>query len=435
MAFFSNATCSTPITTLDFPAGASAATFHFSSPSAGFTQLTVAGAGLSASQYETLSSAVALQVLFPPTTGGDSQAIGQYLKAPSTTSGYPYVTGAIISVDWSDFDLGDGGVHTAYDFTITDNQVNPWLAAGKRVGLAVSTLPYAVIDDCHNGTGAIGSNGVTNSGNCELPPWVWNALRGPSNITTCAGQQTQNFLSPIFIAAYQNAITALTAHYASTYGVEYVRVGLGKGGEINLPTNWYDSTQCHNTQGVNPFICVGSGCWGYSIGSSASATWNAYLQQMVTFEGTLAATSKQLMVSMTPVTSPTVTGSEVTDFLAPLAIANHVGIGNQGLEARDIGNCAGSGGDWCELFARYRYAGYPLELQTLYNSCPGDAGTCMGLQGMTGSLVPLLPYAVQAGGTTLELYTQDWLIAFDPTNDPTHEAAYNAAFKNASQGH
>ena len=38
------------------------------------------------------------------------------------------------------------------------------------------------------------------------------------------------------------------------------------------------------------------------------------------------------------------------------------------------------------------------------------------MSGMTGSLVPLLPFAVKNHATILEIYCDDWLLAFSPNH-------------------
>ena len=62
--------------------------------------------------------------------------------------------------------------------------------------------------------------------------------------------------------------------------------------------------------------------------------------------------------------------------------------------------------DWCNLFDQY--AGMvPLELQTIAPSDPSGAG-------QTGSLTTLVPFAISRHAAFLEIYYQDWLLAFDP---------------------
>jgi hypothetical protein len=368
------------------------------------------------------SLATGVQVLFPPAQGAPG-----YSSVQTHLMTNAAVAGAVINVDWSDFDLGNG----QYDFSIPDAAIAPWESAGKKVALVIQNTPYGG-DKCPSM--GMGSRGVDSIGNCSLPPWVWTALT-PSNYVTCVSptgtQRAPNFRSPIFIQAYQAAIAAFVAHYGARGSIEYVRVGLGKGGEINIPTGWDDTTTaCGQSY---------SGTWGYTVGTSAAATWNAYLQAMVEFEGSLNS-PKPLFVSITPVQTNGVAPNAVPDFLAPIAVAHGVGFGNQGLQYSDVQNAPKCGGDWCALFGQY--AGQvPLELQTFGQSCPAGAGQCTGtsptakLSNATGSLVPLVPFAVQHKVTTLEIYYQDWLIAYDPSNADyaTYGASYRSALEAASQ--
>jgi hypothetical protein len=85
--------------------------------------------------------------------------------------------------------------------------------------------------------------------------------------------------------------------------------------------------------------------------------------------------------------------------------------GNQGLESSDITNYPNCGGDWCNLFAQYHPA--ITELQTLGQSCPENTTCANSLASSTGPLDPLLPFATSHGANDLEIYYQDWLIAFD----------------------
>ena len=82
----------------------------------------------------------------------------------------PAVTGAVISVDWSDFDLGSGN----HDWSITDATVAPWVAAGKKVALVFQNSTYGGAS-CP-GTGN-GSRGQTGSSNCAMPTWMWTVLK------------------------------------------------------------------------------------------------------------------------------------------------------------------------------------------------------------------------------------------------------------------
>jgi hypothetical protein len=438
-----------------------------------------------------LLTGVALEVFFPPTDPRhpDYNDVQRYLLSKSSPA-FPLISGAVIRVDWSDFDLGDAaaGTHTRYDFRLVDEMIAPWLAAGKTANLVLHSVPYGAPPNCpRQGSG---SNGESGTGNCAMPAWMWTAL-GSANYVTCDRAQAPNFFSSAFQTNYQAAIAALVKHYAGNAGVGYIRVGLGKGGEINLPRGWQ-----------NPSEACGeaySKRWGYTIGDSDAYTWNAYLKKMLEFEGTLAS-SKQLMTSLTPVQAPGHRPEEVSDFIAPIAAKNGIGLGNQGLSEQSMRNCSGVQVNWCAWFERYQ-AKIPLESQTLGRSCPQGVNQCddlsreralnrsnasgegigpsqrrwpgsgqgessqggsgqgglgqnrlnqnrLGQNGqrgqvspgrlssMTGPLPPLLPFAIKNHATILEIYCEDWLIAFSPDHpdNARYGAEYAQALKQAAKG-
>jgi hypothetical protein len=436
-------------------------------------------------QAQDLTRSVSLEVLFPPTTPQQRnyEDVQTYLLTKSSPA-FPYISGAVIRVDWSDFDLGDAssGKHTGYDFKIVDDAIAPWIAAGKTANLVLHTTPYGGPPSCP--PGGSGSRGQSGVGNCAVPAWMWTAL-GASNYVSCDGAQAPNFLADAFQSNYEAAIKALVEHYAHNKSVSYIRVGLGKGGEINLPRGWSDpSTPCGEAYTKR---------WGYTIGNSNKYTWNAYLEKMLDYEGSLHS-SKQLMVSITPVQAPGVNPQEVSDFIAPIAVKNGIGFGNQGLGAMAMRNCTGMQADWCALFERYQ-GQVPLELQTLGPTCPnceggappqgqgrqggwqnrnwgqgqgggglwGGQGNAQGggqgqwagrgqgqgqggqqgggkglakLSQMTGPLPPLIPFAVKNHATIIELYTDDWLIAFSSRHpqNKTYGDDYAHAIQQAAQG-
>jgi hypothetical protein len=150
---------------------------------------------------------------------------------------------------------------------------------------------------------------------------------------------------------------------------------------------------------------------------------------MVQYEGSLAS-PKELLVSITPITG---VGISTDDFIAPIAVANGMSFGNQGLEASDITNYPSCSGDWCNLFAKN--AKMPVrELQTLAQSCPVGTTCSSSLSTSTGPLDPLIPFAIAHGGNDLELYYEDWLIAYDPAYASSVGASgSSAAYKSAIQ--
>jgi hypothetical protein len=407
--------------------------------------------------------AVSLKVLFPPTNPHQRKydEVQNYLLNKNSPA-FPLIAGAVIRVEWSDFDLGDAksGAHAKYDFQLIDEMMSPWLAAGKTVNLVLHMIPYGEQDRCPDR--GPGSYGESDTGNCAMPAWMWNAL-GDSNYVTCAGVRSPNFFAPAFQSNYQAAVSALVKHYAASNSVVYIRVGLGKGGEINLPRGWQDpSTPCGEAY---------TSRWGYTVGDSEKSTWNAYLKKMLDFEGTLTA-SKQLMVSVTPVPARGVNPEEVSDYIAPIAVRNGVGFGNQGLSPESMRDCTGMQADWCALFDRFQTK-VPLELQTLGQSCPTGEGQCeedslhqsqrqgggtnngpwpggprwagrragqgpapAQMSSQMGSLVPLLPFALKHHAAIIEVYCEDWLVAFSPDHpeNSRYGAEYAQALKQAAEG-
>ena len=80
----------------------------------------------------------------------------------------------------------------------------------------------------------------------------------------------------------------------------------------------------------------------------------------------------------------------------------------------------------------------PLESQTLGRSCPQGVGQCgsVWITNTTGRLPPLIPFAIKNHATILEIYCEDWLIAFDPEHPDNRRfgADYALAIKQANAG-
>lgn len=324
---------------------------------------------------------VALEVLFPPTNPhtDDFKAVQTYLMSN------PAVSGGNLAVEWGMIDQGPTA-NPQYDWSSIDDAIVPWAAAGKKVNLIVWANSNSTIATCKNGT-------TSTTGNCAIPSYVWKAL-GPSNYVMCStqygDQQIPNYLDrAAFQIPYQQFIAAVVQKYGSDSKIGYIRFGLGHGGETYPVTGWNSSTSACGKAFAS---------WGVTV-----TTWEAYLAGMLNFESTLHS-GKQLMVGVTPMGAPT---TVVPNFVAPLAVPLHVGFGSQGLEQSDITNYPNCTADWCNLFAQY-HGQSPLELQTYLQSCPDRNCT-------TGSLVDLVPFAVSHHASILEIYYQDWLLAFDPS--------------------
>jgi hypothetical protein len=327
------------------------------------------------------ASTVALEVLFPPTNANtqDFKALQTYVMSN------PIVSGGNLAVEWGMIDNGPMG-NPQYDWSSIDSAILPWTAAGKKVNLIVWANSDSTVATCRNGK-------TSTTGNCAIPDYIWTAL-GSSNYTTCdtqyGTQRIPNYLDRAsFQLPYQQFIAAVVQKYGSDSRIGYIRFGLGHGGETFPVTGWNSTT----TACGKAFTA-----WGVNV-----TTWETYLAGMLTFESSLHS-GRQLMVGVTPMGVP---NTQVPNFVAPLAVPMRVGFGSQGLEQSDITNYPNCTGNWCALFAQFT-GQVPLELQTVGQSDPTGAGA-------TGSLVKLVPFAVSNHASVLEIYYQDWLLAFDPS--------------------
>ncbi len=325
---------------------------------------------------------VSLELLFPPS----SPYQPYYADVQTYLVHNPLVAGVTVWLEWATVDQGPTA-SPQYDFSAFDAQIAPWIAAGKKVNIVV----WAVSDTPVNNA---------------TPQYVWNNL-GSANITTCAGEKIPNYFQSAFQLPYQAFIKQVVKHYSGNGSIGYIRIGLGRGGET-FPAQNFGSDPCTNTFANN---------WGWT-----NTTWTNYVNAMLNYESTLKS-PKTLMVGI-----DSVNGTSMPDSEAATAVSLHMAFGNQGLRANDIANYPRCSSDWCNLFDQYT-GNAPLELQTIALSSP------QGNQPV-GSLVTLLPFAVSHHATILEIYCDDWLLAFDP-NYPgysTYGADYATAFKNAAQG-
>ena len=345
------------------------------------TATSAADSRKSASASISVIPAVSLQVLFPPMRPRQaySSDVRTYLMNNSA------VSGAILAVQWSTVDKGPG-VIPQYDWSGIDADIQQWLNAGKKVNLVVW---------------AISDTPVNNA----MPQYVWNDL-GTANQTTCSGQQIPNYFNSAFQVPYQQFMRQVVQHYAQNPGIGYIRFGLGRGGETNMARGFGSESVC-----TDAFMS-----WGWS-----ETAWIDYLNSMLNYEASLNS-PKRLMVGLVG----TNWIRNAPHAVAATAVPAHIGIGSQGLAASDITNYPSCTSHWCDLFETY-LGQVPLELQPVELSDPSG-------KGLTGSLVPLIPFAIEHHAQVLEIFWQDWLLAFDPAypGNDQYGAAYAQALRQAS---
>jgi hypothetical protein len=83
--------------------------------------------------------------------------------------------------------------------------------------------------------------------------------------------------------------------------------------------------------------------------------------------------------------------------------------------------------DWCRIFRRFR-GKVPLALQTGGVTNPDGSGP-------PGSMVEILPFALSQHVQVFEIYVEDFLVAYDPS-DPKyarHHEQYQKVYESAAQ--
>jgi hypothetical protein len=293
----------------------------------------------------------------------------------------PTLCGANVFIVWKKVDRGPGA-NPRYDWSSVDEQIAPWVKAGKRINLIVWATTY----------GARGS---------ATPDYVFAKV---ASVECPSFGHVPVFWDPTFMNDYQSFMSAVVGKYGNGASIGYVRFGLGAGGEI-FPACRY-ALKDH----------------GFS-----RETWRKYLFEMLDYEKSLNS-PKQLAVGLNAWDEPP--DFRFTAEVAEHAVQNGIAIGNQGLTAEDGRNDAAGRAcmaDWCQLFRRF-HGKVPLVLQTGGASHPDGSGPA-------GSMVEMLPFALSLHAQVFELYVDDWLVAYDPSdpNYPRHHEEYQKAYESAAK--
>jgi hypothetical protein len=297
----------------------------------------------------------------------------------------PVVCGGVFYIVWNKVDRGPGA-SPRYDWSSVDDQLAPWIAAGKQVNLIVF---------------ATGSQFYANGEKVETTPsFVFSKAR---SVECPAFGHVPVFWDSGYKSSYQEFMAAVVAKYGSNPAVGYIRFGLGAGGEM-FPACFHKLTE-----------------FGYS-----KSVWRKYLFDMLDIEKGLNS-PKLITVGLNPMSPPDL---EFTASIAEHAVQDGIAIGNQGLAAKDVRNYnAGQpcNAGWCDLFKKYR-GKVPLVLQTWqYNLLsPEDIGP---------TISEALPLAVNLHTQILEIAIKYWMAGYDPSDGdyPAHHAEYQKAFEEAAK--
>jgi hypothetical protein len=294
----------------------------------------------------------------------------------------PNIDGVVVVMSWNKIETSQG----VYSFTSFDNSLQTYVNAKKKIALVV----WAV---------------TSGSPNTSTPSYV---LKQVPSVSCPAYSNYPVVFNSFFQTRLQAFHAALVKHYNTVSWknqLAYIRLGIGGGGGAVIP-------------------CPGQ-LYPYSNPKNASGlqnTWTVYVDAMYAAMKNDKA-SFPIEISMyggngplVPITYP--------DTEAASGFNNGLGIGAESLSNSDItlshsnNSCSN---DWCNIFIRYPKA-VVLGLQTIGASDPTG-------KGLTGSLVPLIPFAATFHPTTLELYRTDLEIAYDPNN--VNYKKYGAAYRTA----
>jgi hypothetical protein len=321
----------------------------------------------------------------------------------------PNITGVSVSMPWNEIETSQG----VYDFTSFDANLQPYLAAGRKVNLIVWPVTEGSNNDPTNGgstpsyvfssayAAQVGAPNPQDMTVCSLftgdssNPYYSSALSGGGGIWN---ESTSSDLSGLpvsyelpIMTAYKNFIAAVIAHYNgnTTTPIGYIRFGMSQDGESDPECNQY---------------------WP----NFSETTYIDYVTTMIQWT-TAQKPSMTILQDVHAVSAPP--DYTYADQEAALAVANQEGFGSNAWQKSDITNfeanlpCAAN---WCDLFAQYastNYGGTPITLsvQTYQASDPTGAS-------QTGSLAQLIPFAQQNDTNNLELYLADLGLAFDLGN-------------------
>jgi hypothetical protein len=338
-------------------------------------------------------------LLFPVLTSGNP-IFGSFMAKV-----LPNITGVSVSLPWSEIESSDptGTKSGGYNFSSYDANLQPYLAAGRKVNLIVwpateggsnSSTPEYIFSAAY-ASSLPGNPAPQDVVYCGTYPGTGALVERSANIDTPGFDNTGlpvSYELP-FMTGYQNFIKAVIQHYNAPGAphIGYIRFGMSQGGESSPECNQY---------------------WpNYS--ETVYVNYVTAMTQTVTAENP----TMTILEDLHAVGSPNSPDYTYTTQESALAVANREGFGTNGWQQSDIQNFHSNqpcDSDWCNLFDQYagtKYGSTPvtLSLQTLEWSDPTGVSE-------TGSLVDLIPFAQSNAANNLELYLADLGLAYDLVN-------------------
>jgi hypothetical protein len=118
---------------------------------------------------------------------------------------------------WSQIEPDRG----SFDWGLVHQQMAPWIAAGKKVVIRVSTSGEASWDRPYSGNGT--------------PPWVY---RDGAKQIDLDGETLPVYWSPAYLSDYSAFVTALGKEFNGSPAVSFIEPGFGMGGETLPQTDF-----------------------------------------------------------------------------------------------------------------------------------------------------------------------------------------------------
>jgi hypothetical protein len=313
----------------------------------------------------------------------------------------PTNCGANIVVPWSAVDDGTG-----YDWSVVLNAAAPWIKAGKTVNLLVWGAAQLKEQEF---------------GRPMTPDYVLRQVHTVScrYFDAQAGKLVVRPTTPAFWEEgyqepYKRFVRALVARFGREPWVGVMRFGIGVGAE-SYPANGVPNP-------ANPCTRL----WTSPPVNLNYEVWKTHSLEMVDFFATLA-TNKPVIVTVNEYFG---IGRPFGRLLAQAAVVRGLGVGTQGLTLTQKTRYVRGEpcyADWCLSFDQAA-EDVLLEVQTATQSSPQNVNR-------TGSLVPLLPFALKRGSDVVELYRSEWVVANNP-KDPNYKKygqAYRTVLHNAAK--
>jgi hypothetical protein len=128
----------------------------------------------------------------------------------------PDLAGVVLVYYWSQIEPAKG----SFDWSVIENDMSPWVAAGKKVIIRISTSGSASWDPPYSGSGT--------------PSWVFSD--GTRSITD-NGETLPVYWDQAYLTDYQSFVHSFALQFDGNPNVAFVEPGIGMGGETLAETN------------------------------------------------------------------------------------------------------------------------------------------------------------------------------------------------------